>query len=161
MHLVGEPAEALALLAAESGHVGGYFRTGFRRSPVCKGFVSGGIVGTLFYLEDDGIGFADHHAVPGAWFDVNEGGVWCQWMTCGDIAVVVENENIKGSGEEAHRFGGVWEGMAVGLHVGSRLQKVEETLDARLLASLNWLHDTEAGALAGSFFSLVQEVGRH
>jgi hypothetical protein len=161
MHLAGEPAKAFAILGAECQEVCWCFRTVFRGGPSGKGFIGRGIVWTLLDLKDDGVRFADDESVPSAGFDVDEGRLHGERDAIDEGSVLFKDEHVKGSGEKAHRFGGVWEGMAVGLHVSSRLQKVEETLDARLLASLNWLHDTEAGALAGSLFSLVQEVGRH
>jgi hypothetical protein len=49
----------------------------------------------------------------------------------------------------------------VGLHICSRLEEVEKALDAGILASLDGLHDTEAGTLAGGMFSLAPELWRN
>jgi len=88
--------------------------------------------------------------VPGARFDINERRFLIKRMAISQGAVALENEDIQSTLNEADRFTGVRERMAMGADIGAGLEKIKETLDTGFLRSLDGENHTEARAFAGS-----------
>jgi len=115
------------------------------------------MIRALFHFEDQGVGLGDDHAVPGARFDINERRFLIESMAISQGAVAVENEDVQPTLNEADRFTGVREEMAMGTDVSAGLEEIEEALDPGFLRSLDGENHAEAGALAGSLQALGAE----
>ena len=71
VRLVSKSAKASPLLKLSKVLCG--LRGVFRRGPCCEFFIGAGLVGALFYFEDDGVWFFNNHTVPDPRLEVDEG----------------------------------------------------------------------------------------